>query len=431
MPRKITIFYGWWMVLAHAALNLFAGGTFVYGFTTFFNPIRNTFGWTAAVTSVAFTLRGLETGLLSPIAGYLVDRVGTRKLMLPGWGIAGLGFILMSRMDSLWTFYGTFLILAMGMSFAHFVVPNTATANWFIKKRSRAMTFVYLGMGASGTLVPLLALSIVQFGWRETLTFVGIAAWAICLPLSLVIRHRPEQYGYLPDGESRETTDESISRPSFRSSNEVAGQDSEFLADDFTTREAIKTRAFWLLGSIFFLQHVGASAVMVHIIPYLESVNVPTQLAAMVVAGVTVCSLIGRLGFGILGDFTSKRYLMAAALAFQIIGIFVLSFAGADKVGLLVLFLLTYAPGFGGTIPLRLAMQADYFGRKNYGTIAGLMEALGTAGGLASPVIAGWIFDVTGSYHLAWQIFALATVPAIPLMLLAKPPEASKKVNFT
>jgi len=210
MPRRKKIFYGWWMVLAHATLNVFAGGTFVYGFTTFFNPIRNTFGWSAAATSLAFVLQRLESGIMGPVAGYLVDRVGTRKLMLPGWSIAALGFFLMSRVNSLGAFYGTFLLLAMGMSFAHFLVPNTAIANWFIKKRSRAMTFVYVGMGISGTVVPLLALSIGQFGWRETLTFVSIGALVIGLPLSLMIRHKPEQYGYLPDGETREENGDAV-----------------------------------------------------------------------------------------------------------------------------------------------------------------------------------------------------------------------------
>ena len=427
MPRRKKIFYGWWMVLAHATLNVFAGGTFVYGFTTFFNPIRNTFGWSAAATSIAFVLQRLESGIMGPIAGYLVDRVGTRKLMLPGWGIAALGFFLMSRINSLWAFYGTFMLLAMGMSFAHFLVPNTAIANWFVKKRSRAMTFVYVGMGISGIVVPLLALSISQFGWRETLTFVSIGALIIGLPLSLVIRHKPEQYGYLPDGETREENGDAVDTPGFNSSSEIATQGPIYSARDFTAREALKTRAFWLLSAVFFFQHIGTSAVMVHIVPYLESVDLPTTLAAGAVAGVTVCSLIGRLGFGILGDFTSKRYLIAIALFFQTIGVFILSFVNMDRVWLLIPFLLTYAPGYGGPIPLRLALQADYFGRRSYGTIAGLMSAVSMLGGLASPVVAGWIFDVTGSYRFAWQLFALVTLPAVPLMLIARIPEAKQE----
>ena len=116
MLKKRKIFYGWWIVLATATLNFFAGGTFIYGFSVFLNPIRNTFGWGAAVTSVAFTLRSFEQGILTPIAGFLVDRVGPKRLMLFGWTAMGLGFSLMSRVDSLWTFYGSFLIIAVNMS---------------------------------------------------------------------------------------------------------------------------------------------------------------------------------------------------------------------------------------------------------------------------------------------------------------------------
>ncbi len=150
----------------------------------------------------------------------------------------------------------------------------------------------------------------------------------------------------------------------------------------------------------------------------------PTMIAATIVMGITVCSLIGRLGFGLIGDFANKRYLITIGITLQIIGVFVLSFVHRDSVWLIVLFLLTYAPGFGATIPLRFALQADYFGTENLGAIMGAMALVSMVGGLASPIIAGWIFDFTGSYHLAWWLFALVSVPAIPMMLLAKPPRA-------
>ena len=101
LPVKRKIFYGWWIVIAAASLHFLGGGTFYYGFSVFFNPIKDTFGWTAAVTSIAFTLRGFETGALAPLAGFMVDRVGPRKLLLSGWAIIGLGFLLMSRINSL------------------------------------------------------------------------------------------------------------------------------------------------------------------------------------------------------------------------------------------------------------------------------------------------------------------------------------------
>jgi len=289
------------------------------------------------------------------------------------------------------------------------------------------MTLIYLGFGASGTLVPVLALSISQFGWRETVIFVGITLLVIGILLSLVMRHKPSQYGYLPDGETRPTIDKPTNVPALRSVSGIGKQDSVASATGFTAKAALRTRAFWLLSSVFFFQHIAISAVMVHIVPYLESVELPTAIAATAVTGVTLCSLIGRLGFGILGDFTNKRYLVAIALALQTIGVFIFSFIDADKAWLIVPFLLTYAPGYAGPIPLRPALLADYFGTRSFGTIFGWIGLISMIGGVVSPVFAGWVFDVMGSYSLAWQLFALTTIPAIPLILLAKSPKVTQE----
>ena len=163
---------------------------------------------------------------------------------------------------------------------------------------------------------------------------------------------------------------------------------------------------------------------MVHIVPYLESVDVPRTIAALAVTGMTVCSLIGRLGFGFLGDYFSKRYLITIAMGLQTVGIAVFSLITVDKIWFLAVFLLTYGPGYGGPIPVRPALQGDYFGTRSFGTIIGVMSAVAMLAGLFSPIFAGWIFDTLGSYRMAWQIFALSTLPAVPLMLLATPPKA-------
>jgi MFS family permease len=161
-------------------------------------------------------------------------------------------------------------------------------------------------------------------------------------------------------------------------------------------------------------------------VPFLESVKIPTAVAASVVTGITLCSLIGRLGFGFLGDFVDKRRLIAASLALQAVGTLIFSYIGASAILLIILFLLTYAPGFGGITPVRPALQADFFGIRSYGTIMGLMSVVSVIAGIVSPVFAGWILDTTGSYQLAWWIFALLTVPGIPLVLLAKPPKVKQ-----
>jgi OFA family oxalate/formate antiporter-like MFS transporter len=177
------------------------------------------------------------------------------------------------------------------------------------------------------------------------------------------------------------------------------------------------------LSLIFFFYQAGASALAVHIVPYLEIVNVAPTIAATAVTGLTIVSLVGRFVFGFLGDLRSKRHLIAIAMALQIVGLFVFSLIDVSKSWLIVVFLLIYAPGYGGPIPLRPALQADYFETRSFGTIMGLMSLITMIASLTSPVIAGWIFDVTGSYRIAWQIFALITIPAIPLILLAKPPK--------
>jgi len=422
MGKKITIFYGWWIVFVSAVLNFFIGGTFYYGFTVFFNPIRETFGWSAATTSVAFIFQRLEVGILGPIAGFLVDRIGPRKMMLCGWGIIGLGYILMSRINTLWAFYGTFIFIAIGISFGSFIVMNAAVANWFLKKRSRAMTLVYVGFGASGLLVPIMAWLIRRYDWRTSLLIIGVGLWIISMPLCLIMRHKPKPYGYLPDGATSEARGETQNEPQSRPLNSTIKENPISPINDFSTKAALGTKTFWFLAFTFFFQHIATSAIMVHIVPYLESVKVPTTIAALAVTGMTLCSLIGRFGFGFLGDFANKRYLIAIALSLQTIGVFIFSYINKDRAWLVIPFLLLYAPGYGGPIPLRPAIQADYFGTRNFGTIMGLMALISMVGGLLSPVFAGWIFDTTGSYSLAWQLIALSVIPGIPLVLMAKPP---------
>ncbi len=279
------------------------------------------------------------------------------------------------------------------------------------------MAFVVTGFGISGLLVPLLAMAVDRFGWRETLVVVSVLLWLACLPLASMMRRRPQDYGYLPDGDDPSQTLSAHAQPS------QPGPGA-----DFTVRAALRTRAFWMLGAASFFQFMGASAIMVHVVPFLESVEVPRMLAASVVTGLTLCSLIGRLGFGFLGDYVNKRYLIAGGIALQAIGIFIFSFVEADRTWLIIPFLLTYAPGFGATMPLRPALQADYFGTKHFGTIMGALALVSMIGGLASPIVAGWVFDVTGRYHMAWQLFALLSLPAVPLMLLAKPPRPTSGV---
>ena len=176
------------------------GGVIFFGFTAFFEPIRKEFGWSYTQISLAASLRSLEMGIFAPLVGFLVDRFGSRKLVLFGTIIAGFGLILLSFTQSLAMFYGSFLLLAFGAGGCMNVVTMTAVANWFRKNVGIALVVMASGFGASGIIVLLIVRLIDVYGWRTTLIILGLGMWTLGIPLSFVVRNKPEQYGYLSDG---------------------------------------------------------------------------------------------------------------------------------------------------------------------------------------------------------------------------------------
>ena len=181
----------------------FISGTFFYGFTAFFNPIIREFGWSRAATAVALSLQRTESGIIGPWVGFLVDRYGARVVMFIGAVITALGFFALARIHSLLAFYVAIGIIALGMSLGTMVAIIPVVGNWFDRRRSRAMTFFFAGGGLGGVLVPPLVWAIATYGWRDVVDWIGLGTLLIGIPVSLVMRHRPEPYGYLPDGGNR------------------------------------------------------------------------------------------------------------------------------------------------------------------------------------------------------------------------------------
>jgi len=199
MPFKV--FYGWWIVAACFAVALYVGGAVVYGFTAVFEPIASEFGWSYTQISLAASLRGLEMGLMAPLVGLLVDRWGPRRLTFAGAGLVGIGLMLLSQVNSLPMFYGTFGLVAIGTSACTSTVLMAAVANWFRRRVGIATGITASGFGASGLLVPVVTHLIDACGWRTAMVILGLEMLVVGLPLSLVLRHQPESYGYLPDGD--------------------------------------------------------------------------------------------------------------------------------------------------------------------------------------------------------------------------------------
>ena len=399
MSKKI--FYGWWIVFACFLISLYVSSVIFYGFTAFFEPLVEDFGWSYTQISFAASLRGLEMGLLFPLIGFLVDRFGSRKLIFCGVVVVGFGLLVLSFTRSLAMFYGSFLLLGFGVGGVSSVVSMAVVANWFRKKVGIALGVMMSGFGASGLLVPVIVRLIDVYNWRNTLIILGLGMWSLGIPLSFVIRNRPEQYGYLPDGTS--------------SSDQGGDNEIQDKAVEIGVKEALKKKSFWYLNIAETIRFMALAAVVTHVMPYLSSVGISRASAGLVAGAIPLFSIIGRFGLGWLGDILDKRYIMA--MAFLIMSLGMLAFGYVQVMWLLFLFLVLFSSGSGGSMVLRGAILREYFGRDSLGKILGITMGFASIGGIIGPTLAGWVFDTLGSYHLIWFVFCGIIGLAIGLIL--------------
>lgn len=399
MPNKI--FYGWWIVLAGFVLTFLLSSIVFFGFTALFQPLVDEFGWSYAQVSFAASLRGLEMGIFSPIFGYLVDRFGSRKIAVIGIITAAAGLFSLSATVSLAMFYASFLLLGIGAGACTSIVSMTAVANWFTKDVGKALGIVSAGFGASGLLVPLIVLLIDHQGWRDALITMGIVLLLLGLPTTMIIRNRPEKYGLLPDGELKEKT----AAPDRPSPERIRGG----------FRTIMKNRSFWYINISDCLRMMALSAVVIHIMPYLTSLAIPRLTAGYIAAGLPLLSILGRFGLGWLGDIRDKRMVMALAYGLMAAGIVSLCFVEIPL--FLFLFLITFSVGFGGIAVLRSALILEYYGRETFGKALGVTMGAGSLGAVIGPTLTGLVYDLQGSYLIAWLIFFFFLVVSLALTL--------------
>ncbi|MBA7492932.1 L-lactate transporter [subsurface metagenome] len=405
------MFYGWYIVAAGLLLSAYNDFALCYGFTAFMAPIATTFGWSYAQISLAISIRGIQTGALSPLIGMVVDRWPARRLVFIGVIIYGLGLLCISQATNLAMFYAGFLIVGLGSSLAVFMVTQATLAKWFKRNIGKASGILAMGCGIGGASLPLLVKMIDTQGWQTSLAFLAVGIWVIGIPLSFVYRTRPEDYGLLPDGKPQDD----VKGPS-------SAEDYDFSSG---VKQALKMRAFWHLSIASTFQMVAFSAKDLHIMPYLASLGVDRSTAGVVAMLVPLVSLAARIPFGFLADIFVKRYLMAFSMGLLGIGLFLLWLIDGSSFGLMVLFAIFFGLGVGGLVPLRLPIMREYFGTKRYATISGLMGVFSMIGGVAGAPVAGWVFDTLGIYDPVWLIFAgLTTIGTISLLTM--PPAARR-----
>lgn len=416
ITKKPGMFYGWWIVGSCFFIAVYTSGVVGWGFTSVFNPIKDEFGWSSAEVAFSSSLRGMETGILAPVVTVLVDRFGPKAVILIGGIITGLGLVLMGRVNSLLTFYLASGLLAVGLGLCSANALQISVATWFHRRISLALGLMSCGFGFSGLLIPAAVAVVDAVGWRMGEIYFGIGMFLFIVPLSLLIRRRPADYGLFPDGALN-----AVEAPSNFLTEQPVKKD-EDSGKGISIKQALSSRVFWFIAIALAAQTMVVNSVSTHVMPYLNSIGYSREVAGFVSSGIPISSVLGRFSFGWLGDRISTKKL--TIFGFAILGIGMLSFAFAFwGLFIIILFLLAFGIGFGGTNTMRAVLPRAYFGLKSYGTILGLIMGIGTFGSMIGAPLAGYAYDTMGTYYYIWLFYAGVAGLCLLSMLFVPPIE--------
>ena len=415
------IFFGWWIVASGCILQSLHSGLLGQGFTVYFLHLQEEFGWSRTLLSTGFSLSNIVNGVLAPFEGWLSDRFGPRRLVLTGMVMLGTGFIFLSTVNSIVSYFLSFTVIACGASLGGYLPISVVVLNWFVRKRSIALGIASAGHGLGGLIVLLVAWSVVNNGWRPTALVSGIAILVVGTTCSLLLRQRPEKYGYLPDG------DKPISRKKGEQGNQEQTTEPDIVlpsAEDFTVQEALKTRSFWLIAAGHSSAVLTISAVSLHLAPHLvQRMDMSLEAAGTIVSLLLFMSIAGRLIGGVLADRMDKRWLLVGSMISHTIGLLLL--ANATTMFQIVLFTIFHGVAWGARGLIQNSVRAEYFGRKAIGSILGIASIPVVIAIVVSPIFTAWLADLNGDYHFAFSILAAYTAAGTLFFAFAKKPVRS------
>jgi MFS family permease len=415
--RLRPAFYGWWIVAGSFVILFITVGIGLYAPPVFLVPLQEHFGWSRAAIASGSAVAAVVSGMVSPLVGAWIDKYGSRKVMTFGALLMGSAFLLLSVMGALWELYALNALAAVGITCCAWIPTQTLISNWFNKKRGLAMGVTLTGIGFGGlVMAPLAGLLIAWLGWRLAFAALGATILIVVATVVLaIVRSRPAEIGLLPDGEAA---------ASAGLTGTSAGAE---LTSGIELGQAVRTGAFWTLASVHFLWTFASLSILGHLVAHLRDVGFASAAAAAALGLTVGASVAGRVVIGYFADSASKRDIMTAALAFSALSTVLL--LSVQSGGALPLFVVTYGFALGGIAVLFPLLVGECFGLFAFGKILGLVMIAATLGAAAGPVLTGRVYDVTGSYRLAFMLHvAVFLAAAGAIQFLPRPRTRTARV---
>jgi MFS family permease len=371
----------------------------------FFVPVVKHFGWSRGFFSLLFGVGPLAAGASSPVAGWLMDRIGARKVMIAGASMVALGYVALSRANSAFEFLLIFILLGVGVTASTIIPSALVITNWFQDNRGLALGIAFAGMLLGGTAITIYANYVVQhYGFRAGYVAMAVPIALIVIPLIIAfVRTRPEA----------------------QAAGAISTAHHEPALPSLELREAIRSRSFWMIAIAELLFAAAGVGIRVHLIPYLTGIGYTPTLAAGLFAAMFIFSAFGSFAVGSLADSFGGRVMLTAVFVVASAGIAIL--LGAAHFAYVAMFIIVF--GLVRETHLLPLVIGESLGVRRLGSILGLQALFTTIGFAAGPAIAGRIFDVTGSYSGAWILFmAMALVSALAMRATLPLAEESSRI---
>jgi MFS family permease len=397
--QGLMFFYGYIIVTIAFAIAAVVEGL-LFSFGIFFEPLLSEFGWTRATISGAVSLSTIIHVPVSIVAGKLADRFGSKQLLGACGLFLGLGYFLMSKTNALWhlyVFYGVIVAIGMGL---YWIPVISLVPRWFVTRRALMMGIIASGIGVGQLIFPPVVNRLISaYGWRFSFVIVGIIGIGIITVSAQFLKRDPKQIGVLPYGEKV-------------AKMEVVATEVNLCS----LRDAIRTRPFWLLSVTYFSWLFCLSVVVVHGVIHAIGIGVSPASAANILAIIGLTGIMGRLAFGRLADVIGMKLVLVVSLVLMLVAFLWLTIA--RNTWMCYLFAAVFGSSYGTFEILQSPLVAELFGVSSLGIISGVVHNFASTAVMVGPVLAGYIYDITGSYQVAFLLCATMALGSITCVTL-------------